>query len=368
MPRQAKQKLKKRPDGRYVCVYHGRFFYGYTPDEALDARDDYKRQEATGEYRKENPTVEEYAEKWLPLHKSGVSKKCYADYQKQLEALTDVIGEKRLKDVTVDDAAAVWKHYAGYSASTVKRSKMLFTALFDSAIENDICRKNPFRSRFAQPPKAPAGSHRALTDEEITLIQTVPHRVQLAAMIMLYAGLRRGEVLALTKADITEDEIIVNKAIRFDGNKPVIVAPKTASGVRRVPILSILRPYLENASERILSARNGIVSQTAWKRAWDSYLHTLSTAAGHPVSIRPHDLRHTYCTLLVNAGVSIKQAMQWLGHADEKMILHIYDHLSEERAKNSVDQVEKMLLNSQTDSQTENEKSNLLAFTIKKNA
>ena len=60
--------------------------------------------------------------------------------------------------------------------------------------------------------------------------------------------------------------------------------------------------------------------------------------------------------------------MQWLGHADEKMILHIYDHLSEERAKNSVDQVEKMLLNSQTDSQTENKKSNLLAFTIKKNA
>ena len=368
MPRQAKQKLKKRPDGRFVCVYHGHYFYGYDPDEALDARDDYKRQEAAGEYQRENPTVSEYAEKWLPLHKSGVSKKCYGDYKKQLSALTAVVGDKRMRDVSVDDAASVWKHYKGYSASTIKRAKMLYTALYDSAMENNICRRNPFRGRFAQPPKAPSGSHRALTEEEVCLIRSTPHRVQLAALIMLYAGLRRGEVLALTTDDITDDEIIVNKAIRFDGNKPVIVAPKTASGTRRVPILSILRPYLENATGRILSANNGIVTSTAWKRAWDSYLHALSTAAGHPVSIRPHDLRHTYCTMLRDAGVDMKQAMIWLGHADEKMILHVYDHVSEKRTQNSVSQVEKLLLNSQNDSQTESKTSNILLFTNKKNA
>ncbi len=83
--------------------------------------------------------------------------------------------------------------------------------------------------------------------------------------------------------------------------------------------------------------------QYVCRRSWDSYLLALSKAAGHPVSIRPHDLRHTYCTMLRDAGVDMKQAMIWMGHADEKMILRIYDHVGEKRTQNSVKQVEKLL-------------------------
>jgi len=371
MPRQKKQRLKERSDGRYKCVYNGRQFYGATSEEALAKREEYKRQEATGEVLREvNLTVSAYAKKWLPLHKADVSPKCYRDYEKQLEALTAVIGKMKIHTVTVDDAAAVWIHFAGYSASTIHRAKMLYIALFDSAVQNDLCRKNPFRSRFAQPPKGTTGSHRCITDEEKRLILTTPHRVQLAALIMLYAGLRRGEVLAITRQDITRvslhykritgtnnhnirfttasilsaQEIIVNKAVRFVGNAPTIEAPKTASGVRRVPILSTIRPYLQNAPQRILASAEGkLMTSTAWKRAWDSYLHALSVSAGHPVNIRPHDLRHTYCTMLRDAGVDMKQAMLWMGHSDEKMILHVYDHINEKRTQNSVSQVEKLL-------------------------
>jgi integrase len=359
MPRQKKPNFAQRKDRRYRCKYRGKQFYGRSPEEAAAKRDEYKRQEAAGEFIRANPTVAQYAEQWLPLHKSGVSIKCYNDYKKQLSALVDALGEDTyMRSVSVDDAAGVWKHYKGYSASTIKRAKMIFTALFDSAIENDICRRNPFRGRFAQPPKAPAGTHRALNAEEIQLIQSTEHRMQLAALIMLYAGLRRGEVLALTKKDIDlkRGEIIVNKAIRFVGNAPTIERPKTAAGTRRVPILSIIRPYLENAPQRILSTKDGgLVTSTAWKCAWNSYIAALSTQAGHPVNIRAHDLRHTYCTLLVDAGVSLKQAMQWLGHSDEKMILHIYDHVTDNRTKNSINQVESMLLRVQNGVQPESD-------------
>ena len=357
MPRAKKQRLKQRADGRYACRYRDQWFYGDTEDSALEAREAYKRQERAGEAARYDPTVQEYAGKWLPLHKSGVSDKCYNDYAKQLEDLCECIGSQKIKKVTVDDAATVWEHYKSYSASTIKRARMLYVSLFDTAIENDLIRKNPFRGRFAQPPKGTIGTHRALTDEEINLVRETPHRMQCAALIMLYAGLRRGEVLALTMRDVdlTAGTITVNKAIRFDGNRPVISRPKTASGVRSVPILSVLRPALENRAGRILSAANGdIMTEQSFSRCWESYILHLSKAAGHLVTIRPHDLRHTYCTMLRDAGVDMHQAMIWMGHADEKMILHIYDHISEKRTQSSINQVEKTLLGSQSGSQSEN--------------
>jgi len=343
--------LKQRSDGRYACKYRGKTFYGSTSAAAYAARDQYVRQESAGQVLRQALTVKDYALRWLPLYKSSVSDKCYNDYAKQLEALFPVIGSRLLHQVTVDDAAAVWKHYAGYSASTIKRARMLYIAMFDTAIENDLCRKNPFKSKFTQPPRGSSGSHRALTDDEVALIRTVPHRFQLPVLIMLYAGLRRGEVLALSSDDIDlrRGIISVSKAIRFDSNRPVIADPKTEAGRRDVPILSALRPYLENCSGLVAPSASGtIMSEVAFRRAWNSYLTALSRAAGHPVSIRPHDLRHTYCTMLVDAGVPLKQAMAWLGHADEKMIMRVYDHVTEARSLASIEKVEQHLSGRQT--------------------
>lgn len=338
--------LKQRPDGRFACRYKGRFFYGSTSDEAYAARDAYIRNEGSGRLPVREMTVREYAAKWLPLYKSSVGNKCYNDYAKQLEALFPVIGGKLLSAVTVDDAAAVWQHYAGYSSSTIRRARMLYISLFDTAIENDLCLRNPFRSRNNQPPKGSSGSHRALTDAETDLIRAVPHRFRLAVLIMLYAGLRRGEVLALSSDDIDLDKnlIHVSRAVRFESNQPILSDPKTEAGRRSVPILSVLRPYLVDHSGLVApSASGSLMSETAFKRAWASYLHALSLAAGRPVSIRPHDLRHTYCTMLCDAGVNLKQAMIWLGHADEKMILRVYDHVRESRTRASISQMEKLL-------------------------
>lgn len=349
MPRVKKQRLKRRKDGRYCCRYHGIQFMGQTEEEAFAARDEYKRLEMAGMQAK-CPTVGEYILKWLPLHKRTVSPKCYADYAKQLEALLPVMGDRRLNEITVDDAAAVWAHFDGYSSSTIHRARMLYTALFDTAVENDLCRKNPFKGKYAQPPKAPAGTHRAISPREVRLIRHTPHRMQTAALVMLYAGLRKGETLALTAEDIdlSAGVITINKSARFYGNRPEIVSPKTAAGVRKVPILSTLRPYLEDVDGPIATTVRGEpMTDTAFRRAWASYLHALSKAAGRPISIRPHDLRHTYCTMLRDAGVDMKQAMLWMGHADEKMILRVYDHVGEARTKSSVEQVEKLLIGMQ---------------------
>lgn len=385
------KKPARRKDGRYAVKYKGKTFYAYSPDEALQARKDYIKAEEAGRLLARELTVKEYAQKWLPLYKSSVSEKCYNDYAKQIDALFPYIGHKLLSQVTVDDAAAVWQHYAGYSASTIKRAKMLYIALFDTAIENDLCRKNPFKSKFTQPPRGTVGSHRSLTESEIDLIVSTPHRFQLAVLVMLFAGLRRGEVLALSSDDIDlkHNIIHVNKAIRYDSNQPIDADPKTAAGIRDVPILSTLRPFLKNHKGLIAPSKFGVtMSEVAFRNAWNDWCNHMELVMNNckqkrwyflsadyrlrdpkrydriqyllakgkydeaeklryqdwkTWNVRPHDLRHTYCTMLVDAGVPLKQAMAWLGHADEKMILRVYDHIHDSRTNASIKAVEKLL-------------------------
>ena len=64
-------------------------------------------------------------------------------------------------------------------------------------------------------------------------------------MIMLYAGLRRGELLALEYDDVENDVISVDEAVSFVGTKPVVKDPKTESSVRRVPLLEPLKNILK---------------------------------------------------------------------------------------------------------------------------
>ena len=86
------------------------------------------------------------------------------------------------------------------------------------------------------------------------------------------------------------------------------------------------------------------MTQSAWERAWESYLYALGVKKNGcrkrwcekgkpwiPVSIRSHDLRHSYCSMLYDAGIDLKTAMRWMGHADQDMTMQIYTHLSEKR-------------------------------------
>lgn len=350
-------RLKQRDDGRYVCKYKGRCFYGSSQREAQKKRDEYRRMIESGmsaDYT--NITVRQYAHKWIKTHKAAVSDKCYNDYAKQLNVLLDFVGDIRIIDVTPDDIKQVFStHYLNYSQSTIKRARMLYISMFDAAVENGYARINPCRSKYAQPHRGTVGTHRAISNRERDLILKTPHRFRLGAMLMLYAGLRRGEVLALRLSDIdTEANIIhVTKAVRFESNQPIMGRPKSDAGIRDVPLLSQLAKEIPKTGDYLMPSASGTTcSDMAFKRGWDSYMHTLSEAAGCEINIRPHDLRHSYCTMLRDAGVEMKLAMQWMGHADERMILRIYDHITTDRVEKSVRMTENQINGSQNGSQT----------------
>ena len=373
-------KLKQRSDGYYIAWYHGKSFLAKTEPEAKAKRDQFKYECEHGIEQAEPISVFDLADHWLPVAKAGASKTTYNQYATIMEKMTDVIGGKMVSAVTPADIKRVWVSFVGLSQSYISKANFLYKAFFQYAIDNGYCRTNPVISHSAKPHKGSKGTHRCLTETEISLIESVPHRVQAAAMFMLKAGLRRGEVLALQKSDIHDDRIFVTKAVRFVNNRPVIGNMKNESSERTVPLFACLKPFADDMQNYVLSDEHGdICSETAFQRAWESYLTDLSAyhngcqrrwyhltkewkqehsaeyahylklkgkdsaeaeeyrlTGWQEISFRPHDLRHTFITKARDKGIDIHVVMSWCGHSSERMILQVYDHINEQREKDAV--------------------------------
>lgn len=368
MPRAKKQHLKQRADGRYACRYKDQWFYGATEDEALQAREEYKQAEKRGDFSARRQPFSSYAMDWVSAYKSHLTAAPYNQHVRTLNRFAAFITDKPISEVTPTDISKFYQQYAGKSASTIHSIRDTLKGVFKAAYADGIIKKDPTSS--ITPPKGSKGTHRAITEEERTLIHTVDHRLRPAVMVMLYAGLRKGEAMALQiERDINFDlrTVTVREAVRFSADgKPMITSPKTEAGVRIIPLLDILAAELKNKHGLLCpAASSGLMTQSAWERAWDSYLYALGKkkngcsrrwAKGPwlPVTIRAHDLRHSFCTMLYDAGVDLKSAMLWMGHADQTMTMQIYTHLSNQRrieAENALRNAEKRLLGSQNGSQ-----------------
>ena len=224
------------------------------------------------------------------------------------------------------------------------------------AMDNDLVYRNVF-ARVSVPKRGKA-ERLPITEEQKNLIlrSWKGHRMGVAVLVMLYCGLRRGEIVALTWSDVDFDAmtISVTKAASFGQNQPKIKQPKTAAGKRIVPfpaqLLPIFREAKQNKSIYVCPAADGsMMTNTAWTTSWNSYMHYLNIQAGgrdasrsHPKVIAidrftAHQLRHTYATMLYDAGVDVKTAQDFLGHADPSVTMNIYTHLSAKKKEKALD-------------------------------
>lgn len=334
-------KLKQRQDGYYRAWYKGKQFLGKSAAEAEAKRDTYKYECEHGIEQLKPITLFDFISQWLPVSKANVTRHTYNHYAHIFEILTDICGDKQISAVSPSDIKKAWKEMIGMSQSYINKARYLYGSMFDSAIEEGYCRSNPLKTKTAQPHKGTKGTHRCLTDEEIKLIETTPHRMQVTAMFMLKAGLRRGEVLALTKDDIHDDRISITKAVKFEQNTGLIGQTKTDSSVRTVPLFSSLKPFIDDIGNYAYTTRDGrLATKKSFEQCWVSYMHCLSEKAGHPICFRCHDLRHTFITKARDKGIDIHIVMNWVGHSSEAMILQIYDHPSEDREMNAIKAME----------------------------
>lgn len=379
MPREKKQHLKRRPDGRYACRYKNQWFYGDTEDEALSARAEYKKAEALGQALSARcPSVKEYALKWLPLAKPSISVATYQLYARLLETLIDCCGDKSLNDITPSDIKSVYtSRFLGLSDSYIRQARQIYTAMFDSALSDGLISRNPCAEKSAKPHKGTKGSHRAITDMERYWIEhyCTDHRAWPVVMTMLYSGLRPPEAKAL---DIDRDVDFASGVIRLshfvhisDNNHYVVsTTGKTSKSARSIPLL----PPLENAlrgrhGALVTSADGSPITITGWDRLWESYVssmeraingcpkrwygrtaeHKAILAAGGSLppwqsfTVVPYDLRHSFATMCRDHGIELKTVVEWMGHTDATMILHIYDEVSDQRNSSEAEKLKAAL-------------------------
>ena len=381
MPRAKKQVLKQRKDGRFLCRYKDQFFYSYeSSDDAIAQREAYKQAEKQG--RIMSYFVKEYAESWLDRAYPNISPSTKKGLQTHLKTLINAIGEKPVAEVRPSDIKSIYSgHYKDLSNSYVKAAKQLYCALFDSAVADGLILANPARDKTAKPHKGTFTGHRAITPQERTWIETLctDHRAHPVAMAMLYAGIRPQEAKALnidTDVDFKAETITIRATAHNDpqnGQKYVFTAKgKTDKANRTIPLLPPLKAALTGKHGYLVTSAHGErITHTTWRVLWNSYQasmekaingvdrrwygrtreHKAILAAGGTLppwvsfTVTPYDLRHSFVTMCrsMNPPIEIHTVISWMGHIDSKMVLSVYDSVTDDRDRSEAERLKNAL-------------------------
>lgn len=368
-------KNKRRKDGRLQKkVYLGdgkyKYVYAHTQKELEQKAQAVKISMGKGiDLAADRNTFGEWADIWLEQKTLEVSEKRLTSYAAAVRKF-DILAQTPMNKLrTADIQKIINAEYAsGKAKQTLEVYRMTVRQIFDLAIANRITDYN-IAASVKIPKGAAKETKRALTQQEQQWIISTSHRAQTAAMIMMFAGLRRGELMALTWKDIDlqAKTITVNKSVRMSGNRPEIKpGAKTAAGTRIVRMPQKLIDYLsEQKRDGLLvcpTVKGELMTEGAWKRLWQSYIYTLNRKYGNsipppkpigkhgpdklPITIPPitaHWLRHTYITMLYLSGVDVLTARDQAGHADIKTTMGIYTHLDAQFKNAQIDKLDDYL-------------------------
>ena len=335
-------------------------FYGKTQAEAQNKKKAFERDLAAGLKADDKTAFGVYADHWLQTYKTGLKPGTLATYRHDVDLLKSAFAGKQLREIMPSDVQAWINTRAGLSASAIKKSVMTARSIFEAARHDRLILFNPCEN--IEPPDGTSGTHRALEPEERLFITThcTDHRFYYAAMLMLYAGLRRGEAMAMRfdrDIDLDAQEIRVTEAahISENGTDFFLDAPKSAASVRTIPILPPLDAILAAAPKSGLvlpSAKGEMCTESAFSRCFESYITNLEQELNgtsrrwateeqlkhwKTFPLRCHDLRHTFASLCYDADIDPKTTQLWMGHADIMVTLRIYTHLSQQKQAQATD-------------------------------
>lgn len=354
-------KYKKRKDGRYATTVMAGYkengkpnniFLSAKTEKALkDKVLELKMKLKAGELVKQSDTLlKDYAASWMDTYKSSAGVNTKAMYRNAVNKhIIPELGHLPLNKLVRSDIQKLINDNQEHPR-TCEIIRMTMVQILDSAIDDKLLLENI--ARKVTLPKRHKPEKRILTDLEKEAIKAADFTQTERALVMIlfFFGLRRGEVLALTKADIDLKRKIltVNKAVVFDVNTPIVkTGAKSDAGNRTIPIpeavTGLLRDFLKSVDTFYLfpGKNTETLSKTQYVKMWDRIIKKMNDAvtsdkekliAAQPISgLTAHIFRHNYCTMLYYSGISQKKAVELMGHSDLKMIMEVYAHLDEQK-------------------------------------
>lgn len=161
--------------------------------------------------------------------------------------------------------------------------------------------------------------------------------------VLYWTGMREGELLALSPADIDLDNktISINRTYQRIEGKDVFTSPKTRKSKRKIPIPDFLcqelsdyiqSRYMLDADERLFPVTKSYLSHEMIRGCKKTGVK----------KIRIHDIRHSHASLLINQGCDALMLADRLGHEKVSTTLNTYSHLFPHKQQELVHSLESL--------------------------
>ena len=242
------------------------------------------------------------------------------------------LGSLKVTDVRRTDVQALADELvaAGLAPGSVANALNPIQAFYRRAIDRDELAYNP--AERIDVPVAGNGRPKRIASprEAAALIEALPADDRALWATAFYAGLRRGELQALRCCDVELGASRIHVEFGWDQEEGTI-DPKSESSRRTVPLSVVLRDHLDQhvvrcgrSGEELIFGRSSsqpFAPMTIGKRATKAW-----EAAGlDPITL--HEGRHTYASLLIDAGANPKAIQVYMGHSKIQTTFDTYGHL-----------------------------------------
>lgn len=241
-------------------------------------------------------------------------------------------GQKRVNDITAADIRR-WQNELikkGYSPTYLKTINNQLSAIFNYAVKYYDLKGNPC-TKAGSIGKSRAEEMSFWTiDEFRQFVDCIMDKRQsyMSFMILYWTGMRLGELLALTPADIDLDKhtISITKSYQRLGKKDVVTPPKTPKSKRLITIPEFLVVDIKDYMDSLYEVQEDDRLFPVTKYFLEHEMQRGIKASGVK-RIRIHDLRHSHASMLVELGFSPLEIADRLGHEKIETTLNTYSHL-----------------------------------------
>lgn len=348
--------IRRRRDGRWSgsLQFGGtrRYIYGQSKQEVARQLHDLQKLALAGRHiRTSQLTLAEFFSEWRESVRTTVRPTTWDSYSALISKhVLPTLGPIKLSSLRPVHIVGLYNHLerSGSSPALIRYVHHVLRRFLGDAEKWELVAGNP--ASPVAPPKPVRRPQLIWSLDEtqafLQLVQKYERKWDPCWIVALGTGLRLGELLALTWADVDLDEgaLRVSKSIIEIRGRRSEGAPKTEAGKRTLHIPAFAVDALRHQRRRVVGPRIFLSKHgtTPTRSSLRTRFRATCRAAGVP-EIRIHDLRHVHATLAIRSGADPKTIQRRLGHSTLAMTLGLYAHALTEGDREAAAGVEKLL-------------------------